>query len=636
MRSTQQRTEHGVVAIMVAIAALLILGVAALTVDLGQAFVQKRDIQKQTDFAALAGAAGDDLPMTSAGITCSITSNYAGVAAKATDQAIIDTAAYLSNQPGATDITPGQLSDCDLTNGEANYGMFRRAADGIHLDANPNQLSVISQPKTVRFGLAAALGFNSVDVAGQATVEIETPLLKTLPFYAKDACSYGNQSVAQPTNGNSVSGILLSHPSDTNDALLTGLTTNPATAPAANVPVDVQAPNDSLVVNAEAGTLAGTTAVGFFLSGTVSTGPEPVVIDNTPTSPLDGSGNPTTFGAPAGGTITIPHLPAAVTSVEAVWYVRVKIGGQWSPLSTGNGNNVVLRAIPLTVGAPTLTCGQGSNAGNFGTLNVPPGNPPATNINGNNNTDEVSYNIIYGLTHGLAPFKPSQLTPNLQCTGSTPGAKLWPADGTNCVDTVTGLDSTAAEQGFLIGINASYPKGLLQDTDSDHFCPNNYPSGTTHVTTMRGLSINNDVLTCFFTDDSTTVSDVSSNHYTGGAVIDQSIYDSPRFVQVPILSFPGQGGSNKYQILSFRPGFITDQPPSATRLNGVPVASPNCALAGGSATGECNGIAYDHGQLNSVNIVFINLAALPDPPLDPDGGYIPFVGTGQKVPLLVN
>jgi hypothetical protein len=634
--AAKKRDEAGVVAIMVALLAVVLLGVSALTVDLGQAFVKKRDIQKQTDFAALAGAAGDDLPMTSAGITCSITTTYAGVAARPTDQAIIDTAAYLSSQPGGTDITPAQLTDCNLANGEANYGMWSRDSAGVHLNADPNQLSVISQPKRVDFGFGQVFGFESVDVAGQATVEIKTPLQRTLPFYAKDGCNYGNQTVAQPTNGNSVSGILLSHPSDTNSALLNSLTTNPATAPSANVPLNVQPPNDSLVINAQSGTLLGVTAVGFFLSGAISTGPEPVVVANSPTSPPDANGNPSLFVPPVNGQITIPHLPVAVTSVEAVWYVRVKIGGQWSPLSTGNGSNTILRALPLTVGTPTLTCGQGSNAGNFGTLSLPPGSPPATNLSGNNSTDQISYNIIYGLTHGLAPFKPSQLTPNLQCTASTPGAKLWPADGTNCVDTVTGLDSTAAEQGFLTGINASYPKGLLQDTDPENFCPNNYPSGTTHLTSMRGRTINNDVLTCFFTNDTTTVSQVSSASYAGPPVIDQSIYDSPRFVSVPILSFPGQGGSNKYQILGFRPGFITDQPPDATRVTGVPIASPSCDLNGANATGECNGIAYDHGQLNSVNVVFLNMTALPNPPLDPDGGYIPYVGTGSKVPLLVN
>jgi hypothetical protein len=35
-------------------------------------------------------------------------------------------------------------------------------------------------------------------------------------------------------------------------------------------------------------------------------------------------------------------------------------------------------------------------------------------------------------------------------------------------------------------------------------------------------------------------------------------------------------------------------------------------------------------------VVFINQNALPDPPLDPAGKYIPYTGTGPKVPLLVN
>jgi hypothetical protein len=37
-----------------------------------------------------------------------------------------------------------------------------------------------------------------------------------------------------------------------------------------------------------------------------------------------------------------------------------------------------------------------------------------------------------------------------------------------------------------------------------------------------------------------------------------------------------------------------------------------------------------------VNVVFINMNALPNPPMDPEGGYIPYVGTGAKRALLVD
>lgn len=621
----RRRNSEGVIAVLVALVAALLLSVAALSVDLGQAYVAKSEIQKHADFAALAGAAGDDLPMTAAGIGCSITApdSYGGVAGRATDQAIVDVAAYLSAHAGGTDVTPAQLVDCDLSNGEAGYGMFSTDSAGTHLNANKNQLSVISPSRRVEFGFAQVMGFHDVDVAGQATAEIKSPLQKTLPFYAYQGCDWGQKVIANPTNGQSANGVLLSHPTETNAARLNTLTTNPATSPA-QVPLNVSSPNDSLAVNADVGTLAGTTDVGFFLSGTNASGPEPTTIDSTQFTI-------------ANGVLTIPHLPTSVTSVEAVWYVRVKIGGTWSPVTTGSGSNVVLHALPLTVGAPSLTCGVGSNSGNFGTLDLPP-DPVVAGINGDAKK-QIAYNTIKGLSHGLSTFPSGSAASPYYCEPPRPaGTIAWPGDGTNCVSVKTGLDSDAAEMGLVLGItNPSNPEGKLGQDSSDATtqCPNNYPGGTTHLTTLRGHTINNDVLSCFFTDDLTTIGQVSSQTYAGPPVINQAIYNSPRFVQVPILGVqPSNGTSHQYEILDFRPAFIADQSVADTRTTGSPITT-GCQT-GNNFSGQCNGLTYDHGQLNSVTLIFINPKALPNPPLDENGKDIPYTGSGKKVPLLVN
>ena len=621
----RRRNQDGAIAVFVALVAVLLLSVAALTVDLGQAYVAKRAIQKQADFAALAGAQGDNLPMTAAGVACSITApdSYGGIAARATDQAVIDTAAYLSTRAGAGDVTASQLVDCRLSNGEAAYGMFVRDDAGVHVSPNKNQLSVISPQRLVDFGFAHVMGFDNTAVAGQSNAEIKSPLQKTLPFYAFQGCDWGEKVIANPTNGKSANGVLLSHPTETNTARINSLTTNPATNPA-QVPLGVTSPDDSLVINADAGSLAGTTDVGFFLSGTNGPGPEPTTIDSSQFSVSN-------------GVLTIPHLPTSVTSVEAAWYVRVKIGGSWSPVTTGSGSNVVLRALPLTVGAPSLTCGVGSSSGNFGTLDLPP-DPVVAGINGDAK-EQIAYNTIKGLSHGLSPFPAELAASPYYCEQPRPtGTVPWPGDGTNCVPVKTGLDSDAAEMGLVLGIaNPSYPQGKLEEGSSDATtkCPNNYPGGTSHLTTLRGHTINNDVLTCFFTDDATTVGQVSSQTYTGPVVIDQSIYNSPRFVQVPVLGTqPSKGTSHEYEILDFRPAFITDQSAADNRITGSPITT-GCQT-GSNFSGECNGLTYDHGQLNSVTLVFINPKALPHPPLDKNGKYIPYTGTGKKVPLLVN
>jgi hypothetical protein len=103
-------------------------------------------------------------------------------------------------------------------------------------------------------------------------------------------------------------------------------------------------------------------------------------------------------------------------------------------------------------------------------------------------------------------------------------------------------------------------------------------------------------------------------------VISDAIYDSPRFGYVPVLPVqPANGGSKKYQIIDFRACFITDQPASAVK--GDP---PN--------TG--NGIVTDTNGIRSIEVIFLNPDALPNPPVK--NGTINYVGSGEKVPLLVN
>lgn len=605
----RRRNERGAVAVLVAMLALVLLAMGALSVDLGNAFVHKHDMQKRTDFAALAGAAGDDLPQTAGGGSCSY-----GVAAKASDQAIQDVATYLSVHYSTT-VTAGQLVDCNTNNGEAGYGTFSYTSGvGWTLASNQNQISVISQQDRVDFGMARVLGFNNVNVEGVSTVEIKTPTMKTLPMYISQTCRWGQQTIAQPTNGHSSDGVNLASPNDNNTYIVeSALSTNPAST--ASPPLVQMAPAVTSI------TVTGTnldqvTQIGFFESDPTSP-PAPVTMAKAQ------------FTSQTATSITV-QLPSSVTSKQDTWFVRLfginqknKTTTEWTPV-TNKGNSdksTNLAALPITVGNATLTCTQGSNSGNFGTLdlfNTTSGAPSGQWQN-------IGYNIAKGLQYGLAPYPKTKLTPgnNYTCVdGQDNVAATWPGDGTNCVGTKTGLDSNAAQAGFIDGISGTYT-GLLNTTDGE--CPFNYPSGTTHQTVSpTSVPINNDVLSCFFKNDTVTVGDVSSQAYSGGVVIDQSIYDSPRFVLVPVLgTTPDSGSSNNYEIIDFQPGFITDEPSTATRATGPTTY---------------NGFTWSNNNksVSAVNVVFLNPKALPDPPMDPEGHYIPYVGSGRKVPLLVN
>ena len=238
----QGRDDRGAVAIMVAVMAMLLLSLAALGVDLGNAYVQKNDVQKLTDFAALAGAGGNNLPGVST-TTCPY-----GRRASATDPAVQDVAAYLGSTPWSGGPSAAELVDCSVGNGEVFYGTVTRSAvnaSGVVLSFDANKLSVISPQRQVDFGFARVMGFDSTRVSGQATAEVRSPTISSVPFYAFTGCDYGLQTIANPNNGHAVNGVLLSHGTDNNTASLTAIATDPPTSPPS---VPYPAPDPSRVV----------------------------------------------------------------------------------------------------------------------------------------------------------------------------------------------------------------------------------------------------------------------------------------------------------------------------------------------------------------------------------------------------
>ena len=211
----RERDEAGAVAIMAALLMTIMMVLGALTLDLGNAFMEKRERQKDTDLATLAGAgiSGANLPVTSSA-TCS-SASYAGPKAAAADQAVKDIAANLAKRLGtpavATTFTT-EWTDCNAANGEVVYGRPVQAAGKYTATFNKNQVSLISPPRHVDYGFAKVLGVNGNDVRGVSTVEIRSPKLSTLPFYAFTGCDYGPQTLQQPNNGNSAAPIMLSSP----------------------------------------------------------------------------------------------------------------------------------------------------------------------------------------------------------------------------------------------------------------------------------------------------------------------------------------------------------------------------------------------------------------------------------------
>ena len=602
---SRRHDDRGAAAVLFALLSVLLLSIAALGVDLGNAWATKRQVTAGGDLAVEAGAGPKGANMPNAGGVTSCT--YGAAGATASSQAVKDVAAYLAAQayPAKTGTgyssllanLPSQLTDCSMLNGEVVYGMPKRTGSTWTVTYNKNQLSLVTPPQQVDFGFAQLMGFSNTKVYGVSTVEIKSPKFSALPFYAFSGCDYGPQTLQQPNNGHASSPVLLYAPSDTNNATLTSITP-------VSYPVDTTGTvTEPLTITGA--NFANVTQVGFFEPGNAVTGPAPVTIDNTKfTISADGK------------TISISDLPdqtRGVSGVQEYWYIRVMIGGKWSTYTTDSNGNVTNSPM-LTIGVPPLLCGQGSNQGNFGTLLLAH-NP----YSGWDNIGAA--NVASGLTNSLAIYPAGGPTDGT-CSSAQPATVMWGpngTDGTNCVSTDTGMSSKVATGGF-IGKGSSAPAdgSYLLKPNGKTKCAN---GGNQEATTvLLGQTINNDTLSCFFLSNSTHVGDVDTSGYTGPPLISDKIYDSPRFAYVPVLKVqPANGGSTNYQIIDFRPCFITDQPASSIK---------------GDQPSTSNGFITDNNGIVSVEVIFLNGNALPNPPVV--NGVINYVGSGDKIPILVN
>jgi hypothetical protein len=182
---SRERDDTGVVAIIVALSvSTFLLGFAALAVDLGAAYARQTDIQSTAEELAMAGAAG--LPDI------------------ATAVARLDEARRHACErdrlPGICDLPDSRWEqDRDLSNGEVRFyddrgqsGVFADLESPLGLDPDDflvhtatkaTGIRVMLPPSRVEFGLASAMGFDSVDLTRSATARIGTPLGRgILPF----------------------------------------------------------------------------------------------------------------------------------------------------------------------------------------------------------------------------------------------------------------------------------------------------------------------------------------------------------------------------------------------------------------------------------------------------------------------
>ena len=424
----------------------------------------------------------------------------------------------------------------------------------------------------VDFGLGRALGIDSLWVRRSAAVQVFSLDGDVIaPLYAVTGCDYGAQVLKDQPNGktpDTIPPLEFTGGSDSNNKIS-------MTGPVANV-AQGATPLPKLAL---AGDFDGKDGlidkVGFFRA------------TDGPTAPFTYTATPMNV-TPSTADVTVP---TQVVLDSGTWFIRVSEGNKWS--------DATVKAVLLVGAAATPTCPAGSSGGNFGQLGFGDESNP---------NDDIAHIFKDGPDHTIVSY-PGSPTPG-ECGGLPAPAVIY--DGTkdeaNCVHTEPGFKPNAATA------------GLLSDSDSRLRVDTSTRCGSTR-TTAGSWSINNDFLSCFFTDDTTTIATIANSGYSGPAVLSPDIVKSPRFFFVPIFSEEPDQGKKVYKITGFRPAFLTDQPTTATRADGP--------LAGNGITVGSN------GKVAALNFILFDEDALPET-LDSGVPSSPTYSFGPPIVKLVN
>jgi Putative Flp pilus-assembly TadE/G-like len=307
--AARRRNELGATALLTAILGMLMLGIGALAVDLGQAYAKKSLAQTDVDLAVLAAA--QELDSDGA---CN-----AEVIATATEY-LEKPANRVSGQPVDVDLA-GSADDADGYISCANWRVDLWAPQAL-----------------VDYGLAPVLGVDSTTVNAHAAAQIKAAArAASLPFFAAQGCDSGHQ-VIRDDSGPSGSPVVAAPSS---------------LAPSSSATINASFTIDPNLVP------AGTTAATITISGTQLKDVDAVGFTGAAGPPyhFEVSIPPHPNNA---GPITVA-VPAGVLAVEDSWWVRLKEVSKWSKTSG---------AQRLDVGSPRLFC-DSSYQGNFGTIDLP-------------------------------------------------------------------------------------------------------------------------------------------------------------------------------------------------------------------------------------------------------------------------
>lgn len=561
------RDESGAYAVLFGLLVVVLASIAALAVDLGNAMARKADVQAQADFAVLAGAQ-------------ELTGGMTGTVPPAVVDAVRD---YLNdnhplNQDCSSDcVVSAQLTDGDLTDGEVRF------ANG--------GLQVHTPYENVDYALAAVMGFEDTNVQADATVGLFSPG-PIVPFFLPKDCAAGTVELKSSSYN---PGAPTFDPASSNGNTVAKVNSLDQISVPGAVPT-------TLTIYGEKFDNPSALQVDFFK--------EEGATDYR--FPVD-----TATGHPATLTINTATddeatttLPPQVFNKPGEWYMRVNNGNGWS-------KDVGIFEVGNPV-APPEGCGERST-GDFGVVDSPRTiGPPASN----QLAEASALNMAVGIDHDIALWTTTPPPPSQDScrSGGAPvaGAILDQSpstDGVNCLDVKNGMNTDTVTDGMINGVAGE--RGRL-DTGSST-CDRN---GGTAPKERLGKLTNDDVLSCFL-PTGVTVGQVSGTSVSAAVAgsISSDIFDSPRFLVVPVIEYPINPQNGFYPVVAMKPVFITDE--HSTSSNGTSYASSS------------NGVTISGTKVVQLTVVAINQDALPDV-VNSNGEVVPYYGSGPKILRLID
>jgi Flp pilus assembly protein TadG len=620
--------EAGAVAVVVAVVAVLLFGVSALVIDIGQAYARRRAAQTDADLAALAGAAGLPDPV--------LARQYA--------RDYLQKNLPSGDAPGGDVVPPSTdavWTDGTLANGE------------IAITTSNTRIRVTIPARRVDFGFATVLpggGFESTNVNASATAVIRSPGA-TLPFFLTTAGASGYSCLKDTSGGGAGAAMraVLLAPAPKPPTISSASPSSVSTVGGAQVVVNGSNFKNPDVTSVKIGGVevtvwsvnnpnkltlttpphaAGSVSLSVTnADGTAATtiayvapppAPAPTVTSVTPVSGPQSGGTVVTvkgtgftgatgvtFGAVAAVSPTVTNATTIqATSPPGTGAVHVHVTNA-TGTSAESANDLFTYEVD--------TCG-GVN-GSYGYLDVPRSKPPAPN--GAN--DLVMINAAIGIDHGWRTWGASTTralpASGTECkSGNTtiPGAILDVdpgVNGANCVDIQNGNKTNDVATAFLDGYTKSNPDldPRLTRPDSDH--------SPAMIHGRPGLD--GDHLTKYLTVPiAQFVNNLGTNPTPSAASVagwlDPAITSCPRFAIVPVLNVAANPANGFYPIKDFAAVFI-DSPDTNYGFE------PN----------------NNGNQMKAIHAYAFSLTYLPGI-LGNTSSTIDYIGTGPKVPVLVH